>query len=450
MTRTEHAGWSGPSDDSTCRGSLHVKHHQHWTGPNGWWQDEKVDETVPATYEVFFEPEVGMYFAGDEVTWTGSESIGSSATWEERASSHASCYVPGVDTAAERAAAQAVVVTCSRHDSAPDGSWSESRTTMIRMRRTVCDRSVDSDGDDLADCTEFSLQTETHNPDTDGDGLTDGKEVLTYKTDPRKPDTDDGGVPDGTEIANGTNPMDPSDDDSGCIPDQPQRPVNTAFVARWLSETNPDMLRYTWSDLSFCYGHEGVYVISRGTQDGVVADGGAITTALGLLGQEFKYKKSSAVTTETLTDGSVEAHVTGRFDFCTQIPLAGTVITKGLKIVRKLVPDWLAKRLREWGAKKIFKSDLISRSTKFKIIRKGYNDVLDGIDSLSAKERDALKLLFDQTLDLLAGGFLKIFTDGLCVPAVWEPEVVLRLFPDGTYTSDAYGSTGPFVVIKEF
>ena len=71
---------------------------------------------------------------------------------------------------------------------------------------------IDTDGDDLADCTEFSLQTEPHNPDTDGDDLTDGEEVLTHETDPRDPDSDDGGVEDGDEVALGTDPLDPTDD----------------------------------------------------------------------------------------------------------------------------------------------------------------------------------------------------------------------------------------------
>ena len=49
-------------------------------------------------------------------------------------------------------------------------------------------------------------------PDTDGDGLTDGEEVLVHLTDPLLADTDGGGIPDGQEVLDGTDPLDPADD----------------------------------------------------------------------------------------------------------------------------------------------------------------------------------------------------------------------------------------------
>lgn len=95
---------------------------------------------------------------------------------------------------------------------------------------------LDSDGDRLSDAREGELGTDPYNPDTDGDELTDGEEVLDWKTDPLNPDTDwdglkdgaevhvhktdpndrdtdDGGVSDGHEVIDDfTNPLDPSDD----------------------------------------------------------------------------------------------------------------------------------------------------------------------------------------------------------------------------------------------
>jgi len=67
----------------------------------------------------------------------------------------------------------------------------------------------DPDRDGLTNLQEFQLGTNPNNPDTDGDGLTDGDEVNKYHTNPLLPDTDGDLIPDGVEIQTGTNPLDP-------------------------------------------------------------------------------------------------------------------------------------------------------------------------------------------------------------------------------------------------
>ncbi len=74
------------------------------------------------------------------------------------------------------------------------------------------DPNKDSDGDGLSDIVESTAGTNPMDPDTDKDGLKDGPEVLTHKTDPKKPDSDGGGVNDGTEVQKGTDPNNPKDD----------------------------------------------------------------------------------------------------------------------------------------------------------------------------------------------------------------------------------------------
>ena len=58
--------------------------------------------------------------------------------------------------------------------------------------------------------------TNVLNPDSDGDGLSDGLEVKTYGTDPNNEDTDGDGLLDGEEIdAEQTDPFDPDTDGDG-------------------------------------------------------------------------------------------------------------------------------------------------------------------------------------------------------------------------------------------
>lgn len=78
------------------------------------------------------------------------------------------------------------------------------------------DGPVDTDGDGLTDERELQIGSDPSNPDTDGDGLKDGQEVLTYKTDPLNPDTDLDGLKDGEEVLTyKTDPLDPDTDKGG-------------------------------------------------------------------------------------------------------------------------------------------------------------------------------------------------------------------------------------------
>ena len=75
---------------------------------------------------------------------------------------------------------------------------------------------IDSDGDGIPDDLELQIGTDPFNPDTDGDGLTDGDEYYRYKTDPLVADTDGDGLSDGDEIlVYGTDPLNPDTDGDG-------------------------------------------------------------------------------------------------------------------------------------------------------------------------------------------------------------------------------------------
>ncbi|MCB9690333.1 MAG: DUF11 domain-containing protein [Alphaproteobacteria bacterium] len=95
------------------------------------------------------------------------------------------------------------------------------------------DPEADRDDDGLTDLEELEIGSNPSFPDTDGDGLTDGAEVVTYGTDPLVTDTDGGGAEDGVEVAQGTDPLDPSDDgifgdsDGDGLTDQEEREAGT-------------------------------------------------------------------------------------------------------------------------------------------------------------------------------------------------------------------------------
>lgn len=76
----------------------------------------------------------------------------------------------------------------------------------------VNDGDEDPDNDGLSNLKEYELGTDPNNADTDGDGLTDGEEVNTYGTDPLKYDTDEDGISDGDEIALELDPNNSSTD----------------------------------------------------------------------------------------------------------------------------------------------------------------------------------------------------------------------------------------------
>ncbi len=66
----------------------------------------------------------------------------------------------------------------------------------------------DSDGDGLSDGEEQLVHgTQPLNADSDGDLLSDGREINELGTDPNKQDTDGDGISDGTEVINGTDPL---------------------------------------------------------------------------------------------------------------------------------------------------------------------------------------------------------------------------------------------------
>ncbi|KKQ27633.1 MAG: hypothetical protein US42_C0007G0024 [Candidatus Magasanikbacteria bacterium GW2011_GWC2_37_14] len=65
---------------------------------------------------------------------------------------------------------------------------------------------IDKDGDGLDDTREVEIGTDPNNWDTDKDELSDGDEVIIWKTNPLNPDSDGDNYLDGAEVKNGYSP----------------------------------------------------------------------------------------------------------------------------------------------------------------------------------------------------------------------------------------------------
>ena len=98
-----------------------------------------------------------------------------------------------------------IVVPINTNVGLPTDSNSESPTS-TDQQILFGDPVLDTDSDGLDDSVEKKLGTDMLLWDTDSDTLSDGDEVLTWKTDPKKSDTDGDTFADGVEIRNGYNP----------------------------------------------------------------------------------------------------------------------------------------------------------------------------------------------------------------------------------------------------
>ncbi len=84
-------------------------------------------------------------------------------------------------------------------------------------RENAADAGSDRDSDGLTAAQEYAAGSLPDDADSDDDGLTDGVEVGTHRTDPRHEDTDRDGLPDAQELADGTNPTLPDSDGDGLV-----------------------------------------------------------------------------------------------------------------------------------------------------------------------------------------------------------------------------------------
>ena len=104
-------------------------------------------------------------------------------------------------------------------DPRSDDAWLDADGDQLanieEFRRGLNPRSTDTDGDGMDDCREVllglnPLDATDLDADSDGDGVSNRNEILTYGTDHLNSDTDGDGVSDGLEITWGMNPLVPA------------------------------------------------------------------------------------------------------------------------------------------------------------------------------------------------------------------------------------------------
>ncbi len=177
----------------------------------------------------------------------------------------------------------------------------------------------DSDGDELPTYLEQLLKTDPENPDTDGDGVYDGAEVLRTGTDPLLVDTDGDGVPDGNEDTDGdgltnareqqllTHPNDRDSDDDG-IRDGME--VNLLHSHPNNDDTDGDGVRdgkeqELGTDLLV---QETSFLVSQSTEDGKAS------VSLSLSGQQVETLQIQSLEDSVLFPNSIPGYLGSAYD----------------------------------------------------------------------------------------------------------------------------------------
>ena len=175
--------------------------------------------------------------------------------------------------------------------------------------------SEDPDKDGLTNLQEFQAGTDPHNPDTDGDGLTDGQEVLIYHTNPLLFSTDGTGIPDGIEVKDGTLGGSLSAKLAGALASLTVSPSNFVLVVNTLEEQATQQLTVTGHltdgkttiDLTSTlkgttYSSSDLTICNFGTPDGNVFAGAPGSCTITVRNGNFSAQATGTVTGFTPTD----------------------------------------------------------------------------------------------------------------------------------------------------
>lgn len=132
--------------------------------------------------------------------------------------------------ALEECQGQMIITSAKTEEDCQQAISENYRKVCLIMIRNNGDHDIDTDNDGKSNFEELNYRLDPFNPDTDGDGLMDGEELIKYHSDPKSvdtdidglgdhdeifvyktdinnPDTDNDGYQDGEEVVNGYNPL---------------------------------------------------------------------------------------------------------------------------------------------------------------------------------------------------------------------------------------------------
>ncbi|HRJ09344.1 MAG TPA: DUF1800 family protein [Prosthecobacter sp.] len=172
-----------------------------------------------------------------------------------------------------------IQIVDSATDSDGDG-MTDSWELTHRLRPDLNDAALDPDGDGLSNSGEYARGTDPHNPDTDGDGLTDNVERntgvffshLNTGSNPLIADTDGDGLSDGEELARLPSPTNPllADTDSDGMDDAEE--IRLGRDPLFAESAGAFLPQVTTSPRTFLWQVENVQIIrdhTRGHHSGL-------------------------------------------------------------------------------------------------------------------------------------------------------------------------------------
>ncbi|MBX3746801.1 MAG: hypothetical protein KF833_15940 [Verrucomicrobiae bacterium] len=336
-------------------------------------------------------------------------------------------------------------------DQGPGGDFDNDGLTNLEEYLAGTDpTNPDTDGDGLSDGDEVKvyLTDPLRVGDADGDGLSDGEEILIYGTDPRNPDTDGDGFSDFYEVRLMTDPLDPNSKPdktlvnlfTGPNPGQGLDLDGTFLYAfNAAAEEEPGQIRdaYFTTDT-----WPGVLLeasqVANGWNQGVNFGDSADEQALSWLMSSIRWSSATHATTPDITLTLSDLEVGASYKL--QLLFAEFQWARGFDVTiqDRLVVKNFAPYQWQGGTLPTPRTNGVVITHSFVANRDTLTVVLDGRTTTAAGMADRNAILQGGTLERLAA---RVDSDGDGLPDAWEMEMFGNLEQTASGDPDGDGLT---------